>query len=82
MVLRRLGAGQWFGEIALLRDVPRTATVSAASALQLAGLEREVFPNTLTGIDHAHRAATRTVEDHLDADRLRPPDDGSAPSRT
>jgi len=81
-VLRRLGAGQWFGEIALLRDVPRTATVTAASALQLACLEREVFLSTLTGTDRAHRAATRTVEDHLDADRLRPPDDsGRDPGR-
>ena len=56
VVLRRLGAGQWFGEIALLRDVPRTATVSAASSLQLACLEREVFLSTLTGTDRAHRA--------------------------
>ncbi len=76
VLLRRLGAGQWFGEIALLRDVPRTATVSAASSLQLVGLEREVFLSTLTGTDRAHRAVTRSVEGHLEADRLRPPDDG------
>ena len=73
--------------LSMMRDGPLAvtvllATVSAASALQLAGLEREVFLRTLTGIDHAHRARTRTVEDHLDADRLRPPDDGSGPSRT
>ena len=61
VVLRRLGAGQWFGEIALLRDVPRTATVAAAGSLQLVGLERDVFLSTLTGTDRAHRAVTRTV---------------------
>jgi len=74
VLLRRLGAGQWFGEIALLRDVPRTATVAAVGPLQLVGLERDVFLSTLTGTDRAHRAATRTVEDHLAADHLRPPD--------
>jgi len=41
--LAELGAGDWFGEIALLSNVPRTATVVAGSALQTLVLTRSGF---------------------------------------
>ncbi len=69
------GPGEFFGEIALVRDIPRTATVRATTDVELLSLEREPFLSALTG----HRSS-RSAVDSITDERLDRPAAGPYPA--
>ena len=62
---KRVSHAAYFGEIALLRDVPRTATVTALVDSRLYALQREDFLAAVTGHEAAHAASHAVVEERL-----------------
>jgi CRP-like cAMP-binding protein len=59
--LRRLTRGEGFGEIALLHNVPRTATVRAVEDTHLLAIGQEQFLTALTNHPRVHRIAQRVA---------------------
>ena len=69
--VRRLGPGDAFGEVALLRSVPRTATVLTTAPSVLLSLRREDFVATVTGHRPTDTGAEGAVSELLAADARR-----------
>jgi hypothetical protein len=63
--LRRCGRGEGVGEIALLRSIPRTATVVAHTAATAYKLDREPFLTTVLGHAPTQRQADRIADTRL-----------------
>jgi len=63
-----LGPGDCFGEIALLRDVPRTATIIAAAPLSTLALRRDEFLAAVASSARSGVAAESLVAERLGED--------------
>jgi predicted MFS family arabinose efflux permease len=63
--LHRLGPGSGVGEISLLRDIPRTASVRAIGPVEAYSLARDAFLAAVTGQTAVRVAANAIAEHHL-----------------
>jgi Cyclic nucleotide-binding domain/Transmembrane secretion effector len=74
-VVGTLGRGDCFGEIALLRNQPRTATVraSADASMRVSVLQRDRYLTAVTGYPASSVAGEEVVTARLRADAERPP---------
>ena len=64
-VVATVAHGDSFGEIALLHDVPRTATVRARTDLSVLEIERHEFLDAVSGYRSSSDAASAVVARHL-----------------
>ncbi len=71
VVVNTVSRGEGFGEIALIRDVPRNATVTATSDSSLYALRKDLFVGAVTG-----HAATARVTGQIITQRLGDPPAG------
>jgi len=63
--IRTLGPGDFFGEIALLEDTPRTATVIAKTPLRFFVLTRQAFRSLLAHQPELEEKVTKALEERL-----------------
>src|SRR4051812_19409069 len=59
------GPGEFFGEIALIRDTPRTATVRAAEAVRLVVVDRAAFLDSIGAHPRCTHAADTVADERL-----------------
>ena len=66
--VRTLAAGEYFGEIALVTNQPRTATVRTVSSVEVAVLGKENFLNMMRLLPTTEEQILRTVQERVMAD--------------
>jgi CRP-like cAMP-binding protein len=60
-----MGPGDFFGEIALLEDTPRTATVTATTPLRFFVLTRQAFRSMLSHQPELERKVLSALEERV-----------------
>jgi CRP/FNR family cyclic AMP-dependent transcriptional regulator len=65
--LRRMGAGDWFGEIGIVQHSPRSATVSATSPLTVIAMTAFEFRRLEAEHPDIAKTLTDTMQDRLQA---------------
>jgi alkyl hydroperoxide reductase subunit AhpC len=63
--LATLGRGQFFGEVGILADTRRSATVRAVGEVEVLGLSWEHFQETLERSDHAERDFSQIAKERI-----------------
>ena len=63
--LASLGPGQFFGEVAVVRGIPRTATVRARTALQVLALDKASFISLIERSDSTGDDVRRLIAERL-----------------
>jgi CRP-like cAMP-binding protein len=66
--IAELGAGDWFGEIALLTDSPRTATITATSPLDVLVITDRRFRNVVETMPSIALKILASLADRLGRD--------------
>ena len=70
--LATLTRGQFFGEMAILRDSPRMATARAATPATLFAMERDAFRNLVAGSMGTTRDFDRVIQQRLEEIQMPP----------